>query len=71
MIVKCIECLEHQNQVIHMLIKGASEDMHCTSALRDFSHLILLKHSFSYLNNFVDLHWQSSYVNVSLCVPCT
>lgn len=64
MIVKCIECLEHRSQGIHMLIKGASEDMHCTSALRDFSDLILLKHSFSYLNNFVDLHWQSSYVNV-------
>lgn len=40
-----------------MLIKDAGEDMNCTSALKDFSDLILLKYSFSYLDDFVGLHW--------------
>lgn len=40
-----------------MLIKDASEDGNCTSALGDFSNLILLKYSFCYLDDFVGLHW--------------
>lgn len=30
----------------YMLIKGSSEDVHCTSALRDFSDFISLKQFF-------------------------
>lgn len=50
-----------------MLIKDASEAMNRTWALRDFSDLILLKYSFSYLDDFVGLHWQSSHVDFSVC----
>lgn len=66
-----MECLEHQNQGIHMLIKGASKDTCCTSALGDFSDVTLLKHSFSYLKSCKAPLVEEPCGCLYVCVPCT